>query len=267
MHSMDNQGWPIRREASGGHPTGGGVAVPPTPHTLSSSLLLHLGPGLVVGAAYLALIPATRALGLPSAAAIGAQALLVTGPLMIGILKISSRNRRPGEPTIALRRVPPVGAIIGWATLIICAAAVAFILTRPVTAWLERTAFQAWPVSWKPQLGTAGGYSDSALLWTAVLVLVGSVLIAPVVEEAYFRGFLLPRMPARLGRTVPLAHAVLFAFYHVWTLWLTPTRILAVLPLIYITLRTRSVLPAMVAHVVLNLIDVVLIMAIVVRPG
>jgi membrane protease YdiL (CAAX protease family) len=58
-----------------------------------------------------------------------------------------------------------------------------------------------------------------------------------------------------------------FAFYHLWTLWLTPTRILAVLPLIYITLRTRSGLPAMVAHVVLNLVDVVVIIAFVIRPG
>ena len=96
MHSMANQGSPIRPEASGGHPNGGGVAVPPTPHTLPSSLLLHLGPGLVVGAAYLALLPAARALGLPSAAAVGAQAILVTGPLMIGILMVSSRRRRPG---------------------------------------------------------------------------------------------------------------------------------------------------------------------------
>jgi membrane protease YdiL (CAAX protease family) len=50
-------------------------------------------------------------------------------------------------------------------------------------------------------------------------------------------------------------------------LWLTPTRILAILPLIYITLRTRSVLPAMVAHVVLNLIDVVVIIVFIIRPG
>ena len=266
MHSVDNHESPIRPASSGSHPDDGGVAVAPTPHTLPCSVLLHLGPGLVVGAAYLALIPAARALGLPSAAAIGAQAILVTGPLMIGILMVS-RRRRPGEPTIALRRVPTVAATLGWAAVIICAAAAAFVLTRPLTAWLERTLFQAWPDAWKPQLGTAGGYSDSALLWTAVLVLFGSVLIAPVVEEAYFRGFLLPRMPTRLGRTAPLAHAVLFAFYHVWTLWLTPTRILAVLPLTYITLRTRSILPAVVAHVVLNLIDVVVIMAVVIRPG
>jgi len=89
---------------------------------------------------YLALVPAARALGLPSAAAIGAHALLVTGPLMIGILKVSS-HRRPGEPTIALRRVPTVAATLGWATLMICAAAAAFVLTRPVAAWLERTVF------------------------------------------------------------------------------------------------------------------------------
>ena len=50
-------------------------------------------------------------------------------------------------------------------------------------------------------------------------------------------------------------------------MWLTPTRILAVLPLTYITLRTRSILPAVVAHVVLNLIDVVVIMAVVIRPS
>jgi membrane protease YdiL (CAAX protease family) len=57
-----------------------------------------------------------------------------------------------------------------------------------------------------------GRLHDSALLWTVVLLLIGSALIAPVVEEAYFRGYLLPRMPVRLGRTAPLAHAVLSRF-------------------------------------------------------
>ena len=129
MHSVDNHESPIRPASSGSHRDDGGVAVAPTPHTLPCSVLLHLGPGLVVGAAYLALIPAARALGLPSAAAIGAQAILVTGPLMIGILMVS-RRRRPGEPTIALRRVPTVAATLGWAAVIICAAAAAFVLTR-----------------------------------------------------------------------------------------------------------------------------------------
>ena len=78
-------------------------------------------------------------------------------------------------------------------------------------------------------------------------------------EEVYFRGFLLPRIPQALGRTAPLVHTVLFAVYHVWTPWLAPTRILGVLPLTYVTLRTRSVVPGIVAHVVLNLLDVMVI--------
>ena len=53
-------------------------------------------------------------------------------------------------------------------------------------------------------------------------------------------------------------HTVLFAVYHVWTPWLAPTRILGVLPLTYVTLRTRRV-PGIVAHVVLNLLDVMVI--------
>ena len=94
---------------------------------------------------------------------------------------------------------------------------------------------------------------------TALLVLAGSALAAPVVEELYFVGFLPPRMRRALGKAAPLVHTVLFALYHLWTPWLAPTRILGVLPLTYLALRTRSVVPGIVAHVVLNLIDVFVI--------
>ena len=44
-------------------------------------------------------------------------------------------------------------------------------------------------------------------------------------------------------------------------------RILAVLPLTYITVRTRSILPASVAHITLNVIDLIIILAVVAKPG
>ena len=240
----------------------------PTPHTLPISVLLHLTPGLLCAAGYLALIPMARAWGLPSAAALGASALLVTGPLLLGLLTVASRQKsQRGTPVIALRRVPRTRAIIGWAAVIVSCAAAGFVLAKPVNGWVEHTLFSAWPDAWKPQPGTAGGYSDDALLWTAVLILTGSAIVAGVLEEAYFRGFLLPRMPAALGRTGPAAHTILFALYHVWTPWLAPTRILGILPLTYITLHIRSILPATVAHITLNLIDVILILAVVMRLG
>jgi membrane protease YdiL (CAAX protease family) len=240
----------------------------PTPHSLPISALLHLTPGLICAAGYLTLLPLAQAWELPPAAALGASALLLTGPLLLGILTVASRQQNQRRsPVIALRRVPQTRALLGWAAVIISCAAAGFVLARPVNAWVEHTLFGAWPDSWKPQLGTAGGYSDGALLCTAVLLLTGSALVAGVLEEVYFRGFLLPRMPAALGRTRPVAHTILFALYHVWTPWLAPTRILGILPLTYITLRTRSILPGILAHITLNLIDVIVILAIVTRLG
>jgi hypothetical protein len=64
-------------------------------------------------------------------------------------------------------------------------------------------------------------------------------------------------MPQRLGAWRVPAHIALFAGYHLWSLWLAPTRVLAILPLASIALRTRDVRIGMVAHVVLNGADLV----------
>jgi len=103
---------------------------PPAPHTLPLTLLLHLTPGLLTAASYLALIPVGRAWGLPSAAALGASALLVTGPLLLGILIIAQRRSPRATPVIALRRVPRMRAVLGWAAVIVCLAAAAFVVAR-----------------------------------------------------------------------------------------------------------------------------------------
>src|SRR6476659_10752231 len=87
-----------------------------------------------------------------------------------------------------------------------------------------------------------------------------TVIVAPVVEELYFRGYLLPRMPQRLRRWRAPTHVVLFAAYHLWSPWLIPTRVLAILPLAYIAVRTRDVRLGVVTHVVLNATDLVAIL-------
>jgi membrane protease YdiL (CAAX protease family) len=45
-----------------------------------------------------------------------------------------------------------------------------------------------------------------------------------VVEEMYFRGYLLPRI-SRLGAWAPLVNTVLFSLYHLFTPWLNVGRI------------------------------------------
>ena len=120
----------------------------------------------------------------------------------------------------------------------------------PLTRALQTYLFAGWPDAWAIRLGTDGQYGDGALLVTAALLLLGTVIVAPVVEELYFRGYLLPRMPHRLGRWRVPTHMVLFAAYHLWSPWLFPTRVLAILPLAYIAVRTCDVRIGVVTHVV-----------------
>jgi membrane protease YdiL (CAAX protease family) len=144
-------------------------------------------------------------------------------------------------------------------------AAVAFALTAPLASWLKETVFGWWPAQLAIDAGSDGRFSRTALLITAALVLLGSVVVAPVVEEHYFRGYLLQRMDLGAGLRTPLAHAGLFGAYHLWTPWLAPTRTLAVLPLAYIARRTGDLRIGIVTHVVLNSIDLLVILGALVR--
>ncbi len=228
-------------------------------HRPTTSVLLHLGPGAVALLGYVGLIPLAAARGLPSIAALAAVGLVVVPAVPLGILGVHNR-RRPGEPAVALRIRLPLPQLLGWSALEVVLAVAAFAVAAPLTTLLKTWVFGWWPRAWAIELGTNGKYSDRALVITAALLFVGTVVVAPVVEERYFRGFLLPRMPHQCGRWRIPAHVGLFAAYHLWSPWLTPTRVLAILTLAYIAARTGDVRIGMITHVVLNATDLVLLL-------
>ena len=228
-------------------------------HTPTQTVLLHLLPGAAALAGYVGLVPLAHHLGLPTVAALATVGLLVIAPVQLGLLR-AHRRRRPDEPAVQLRARLPLPHLLGWAGLEVALAGLAFLATLPLKRLLQDTVLAWWPDAWTIQDGTETGYTDTALIVTAALLLAGTVLIAPVVEELYFRGHLLPRMPHQLGRWTPLAHVALFAAYHLSTPWLVPTRIIAVLPLAYIALRTRDIRVGIIAHVLINTTDLILLL-------
>ena len=230
-----------------------------SPHGAATTVLLHLAPGAVGLLAFVGLLPLAGALGLPSVAALAGVGLFVVPAVQLGILEVH-RRRRPFDPAVALGVRLPLPRVLGWAVLEIVLAGAMFMLTAPLTRLIQTRLFGWWPDAWTIRLRTDGLYSDEALLITAALLLLGTVLVAPVVEELYFRGFLLPRMPQRLGAWRVPAHVALFAGYHLYSPWLTPTRVIAILPLAYVALRTQDVRIGMVAHVVLNATDLAAIL-------
>ena len=58
-------------------------------------------------------------------------------------------------------------------------------------------------------------YSQSTLLITFTFFLIVTGIALPLVEELYFRGFLMPRI-SRFKAWTPVISAFLFALYHVW---------------------------------------------------
>jgi membrane protease YdiL (CAAX protease family) len=76
-------------------------------------------------------------------------------------------------------------------------------------------------MSWLPQwfemrdVALLAQYSRPSLVLTFWLSLALNGIAAPIVEEMYFRGYLMPRL-SRFGRWTPVLAVGLFTLYHLW---------------------------------------------------
>lgn len=242
----------------------------PAQMPLGRSVLLHLLPGAIISLFYFLAAPAIMATGYPPVAALNLSILLVLIPVELGILVYLGRKRngRTSLEGIVLYREPLpwwkyallVPAFLVWG-------GVCFAVFSPLEATLADVFF-SWMPAWSlPETGTAP-YSDvsqAALLITFLSGLLLNGIAGPVVEELYFRGFLLPR----LSRFGPLAAAgvnvVLFSLYHFFSPWGNITRIVALLPLVYVVARQRNIYLSIWVHCALNTIGMLLTLALILQ--
>jgi membrane protease YdiL (CAAX protease family) len=87
---------------------------------------------------------------------------------------------------------------------------------------------------------------------TLGLAVLFSGVVAPVVEESYFRGFLLPRM-AHWGWAAPVVNALLFAVYHFYFPGNVPGIFAAFVPTAFIVMAKKNWRIGVVFHSVINL--------------
>jgi len=226
-------------------------------HTLPQSIGLHLLPGLLGGAAYYALAPLVRAGGFPTLAALILAGILVLVPVELGLLYAGSRREGSVSPLGAVRyRQPlPLPQYLLWVPVIFLTSAVLMTLLTPAADSLQAL-FQWIPESFRVGMGLTGEYSRPALAATYLAGFLVVVLIVPIVEEIYFRGYLLPRLPVG-RRWSPVVHSALFALYHIWTPWMVVTRTIGVLPLIYVVRWKKNFTLGILAHCLLNSIDII----------
>jgi membrane protease YdiL (CAAX protease family) len=97
-------------------------------------------------------------------------------------------------------------------------------------------------------LGLDGNYSRTVLIVTYSMALLINVFLAPIVEELYFRGYLLPRMK---GKFTLLIHSFLFASIHVFTPWMIIARTIGFIPIILGTTK-KNLYVGMLVHIFCN---------------
>ncbi|HAN19694.1 MAG: hypothetical protein A2X13_14360 [Bacteroidetes bacterium GWC2_33_15] len=228
-------------------------------HSILKSLILHLLPGLLIGICYFALAPLVKANGFPSIMALILAGIFVLIPFEFGFILLQSK--KTGEKLIngIIKYCKPIPKwqYLVWVPIIFVLSGILFTLFEFTTEHLH-VLFNRIPSNMNLDMGLSTEFSKQNLVVTYVLFLIFIVLILPVIEEFYFRGYLLPRMPAKLrGWSVPV-HSGLFALYHTWTPWMFITRAIGILPLIYIVKRKENIYLGIIAHCLLNSTDFIL---------
>jgi membrane protease YdiL (CAAX protease family) len=100
---------------------------------------------------------------------------------------------------------------------------------------------------------------DINYLWlTLILSLLIDGFMVPIVEEIYFRGFLLPRMKI-FGKFAPLVNVLLFSIYHFFTPWRNISRIISLIPCTYWIWKKRDIRMGIIVHCLGNAVGWVII--------
>ena len=217
------------------------------PYSMTHSLVLHLLPGLLGTLVYVLIAPLLLQNGYPAVLALLIAVVAVTLPLEAGYMFLQQRNAG-AQPTIGLREPLPKWQYIVLPLLMVLWGFLASGALSPLDV-LTAEAFFGWLPDWffvfNPDQFKV--FSRAALLTTFWVGLIVNGLVGPIVEEFFFRGHLLPRLPEPRNWSLFL-NITLFSLYHFWTPWQFVSRIIWILPWGYIALRKKNFYLMLIAH-------------------
>jgi membrane protease YdiL (CAAX protease family) len=192
----------------------------------------------------------------------GYLALLVTIPIClvpveIGVILLWGMRvteRRSLSATIGYRQQGTIVDYVVFPLLLFICWGVLSIVVAPVSMYLD-THLSVWLPSWAGQAALIGDLlrsSPTQRSITLALAAMLSGLVAPVVEEMYFRGFLLPRMD-HWGPAAPVLNSLLFAVDHFYFPGNVPGIFVAFLPVAYVVMVRKNWRIGVVFHSLVNL--------------
>ena len=237
----------------------------PLQHSVLKSILLHLMPGILItvfififsNPFFTELFGLDQRLG-PLVGFLMAI-LFVLIPVQLGILLLAGKSET-GKYTIKgiipyLEKSRTRDYLI-YVPALILFSLILFVLIAPaIQPHIVRIFFSWWPEEYNFQLilqdpSTIAGYKGVKILLLFYILL--SCIAGPLVEELYFRGYLLPRMEKYSGSWSPFINTTLFSLYHFFSPWEFLIRIVAIYPMVYIVKKKKNIRLGILVHVILN---------------
>jgi CAAX protease family protein len=234
----------------------------PTPLGVWQMLGLHLIPGALITVFFFLAAPAIIRAGYPPLMSLFLAILLILIPFELGFLAYQGRKlngRYSLEGVVLFREHIPTWQFVSLIAALVVWSGLAFgQLTVVDNVFVQR--MDNWLPSWSlPEhlIGNPDQYSKSAFALTVFLGFLLNGFAGPRVEELYFRGYLLPRIPSST-QWAPLINVLLFSLYHFFSPWQNVTRIVAFMPFAYVVAWKRDVHIGMWAHSLMNTLGMIL---------
>lgn len=228
-----------------------------TQHSKSKSVLYHLYPGVLITLFFVATTPFLIRHGLPPQLSMLLSIVVVVTPvIMIHLDKARSKEGVNNlKELISYKEKLPTKRLLLYSLGLIVFAYLVYGLTQALNVSIS-----ARLLSWLPewyQVRDFEGYSRRIVLVTLLLNILLNGLLAPFLEEIYFRGYLLPRMET-WGKMAPVLSALLFSLYHFWQPQIYLTLFIALIPMVWLTWKTKSIRLAIYTHCGLNIMGALL---------
>ncbi len=226
-------------------------------HSIGKSIMLHLIPGAAATLFFIITAPILKNDGLPSVLAFLLAAVLVVIPFELGYLFFQAKKRNGCYSLKGIVRycekIPVWQYFVFVPALLLWAIIGGIIIAGPIDNYLLKTFF-SWLPDWfflENFINNISQYSRSVLLTILFSGVVLNCIIGPIIEELYFRGYLLPRI-SRLKGWAPLVNISLFSLYHFFTPWLNPGRIIGLSPMAYAVWWKKNIYLSIWVHCLVN---------------
>lgn len=221
-------------------------------------IFLHLFPGIALSIMYIFFSKVGIFAGYPKVVILGFSMIFSTIPIELGYLFYIAKKE---EGTfnifkiLGLKGKLKVKEYILYSLSLIIVGVILLIALRPLSNYLLKTVF-SWIPSWYNFVQDLNVFGKNYVIIAILVSFFIMTLIAPIIEELYFRGFLLARMKW-MGKYSVLFNVILFSVYHFYTPWLIITKIATMLPLYYFVYKKDSLKLGILVHCLAQFADVV----------